>query len=119
VVDEFTNVAGIVTLEMIVEQIIGEIDDEHDAIDGEEHGVVELQAGVYRVKGFCGLEQFNNVTDSTWVDDKVESMGGYVCKYLGKIPQSGDSFLINEYEVEIIQADSRKIGSLIVKKLPK
>ncbi len=119
VVDEFTNVAGIVTLEMIVEQIIGEIDDEHDAIDGEEHGVVELQAGVYRVKGFCGLEQFNNVTDSTWVDDKVESMGGYVCKYLGKIPQSGDSFLINEYEVEIIQADSRKISSLIVKKLPK
>lgn len=116
VVDEFTNVAGIVTLEMIVEQIIGEIDDEHDAIDGEEHGVVELQAGIYRVKGFCGLEQFNNATGSTWVDDKVESVGGYVCKYLGKIPHAGESFKVNEYDVEIVQADSRKIGSLTVKK---
>jgi magnesium and cobalt transporter len=118
VVDEFTNVAGIVTLEMIVEQIIGEIDDEHDAIDGEEHGVVELQANVYRVKGFCGLEQFNHATSSTWADDKVESVGGYICKYLSKIPQSGEIFMINGYEVEIIQSDSRKISSLTIKKMP-
>ena len=111
VVDEFTNIAGIVTLEMIVEQIVGEIDDEHDSVDGE-HGIIELNHKLYRVKGYCGLEQFNNITGNFWQDDKVESVGGFVTKSLGRVPAAGEKFDLNHCAIEIISADSRKINTL-------
>lgn len=113
VVDEFTNIAGIVTLEMVVEQIVGEIDDEHDSIDGE-HSIVELNNGIYRVKGHCGLEQFNMVTGNNWHDNKVESVGGYIVKHLGRVPVNGEQMIIARRHVEIINADSRKINVLTV-----
>ena len=113
VVDEFTNISGIVTLEMIVEQIVGEIDDEHDSIDGE-HIIVEVSHGVYRVKGHCGLEQFNNVAGKDWSDSQVESIGGYVSKKLGRIPVSGEKLTIDGCNIEIVNSDSRKINVLTV-----
>jgi magnesium and cobalt transporter len=113
VVDEFTNVAGIVTLEMIIEQIIGEIDDEHDSIDGE-HGVVEIQPRVFRVKGHCGLEQFNLLAKTDWHDDKVESVGGYIIKWLGRIPQTNETLHHDNYTIQVANADSRKINTLII-----
>lgn len=115
VVDEFTNLVGIVTMEMILEQIVGEIEDEHDEAD-DEHSIVEIEPDVYRVKAFCGLESFRDKTGILWQDDKVESVGGYIINHLGKIPASGDNFKINNIEVSIQGADSRKIISLIVKK---
>lgn len=114
VVDEFTNVAGIVTLEMIVEQIVGDIDDEHDSVDGE-HAIVEIAPHEYRVKGYCGLEQFNQLTELNWMDDKVESVGGFVSKQLGKIPMVGEIIALDGCEVEISSADSRKINTLQVR----
>lgn len=111
VVDEFTNIAGIITLEMIVEQIVGEIDDEHDSIDGE-HGILKLAHNIYRAKGYCGLEQFNNLTNKLWHDEQVESLGGYIVKYLGRVPQGGEKHIINDCVCEIISADSRKINTL-------
>lgn len=113
VVDEFTNISGIVTLEMIVEQIVGEIDDEHDSIDAE-HVIVEVSHGLYRLKGHCGLEQFNNMADKDWHDSKVESIGGFVAKKMGRIPTSGEKIVIDGCNVEIINADSRKINVLTV-----
>lgn len=113
VVDEFTNVVGIVTLEMIIEQIVGEIDDEHDSIE-DEHSIVEIEPTIFRIKGFCGLELLSDKTGLNWNNDKVESVGGYVVKHLGKIPVSGDKFLIENHEVEILSADSRKINSLLI-----
>lgn len=111
VVDEFTNIAGIVTLEMIVEQIIGEIDDEHDSVDGE-HGAIMLGPDLYRVKGHCGLEQFNNVTGLNWHDDKVESVGGFISKTIGRVPASNERIVWPDCVIEIINADSRKINAL-------
>lgn len=113
IVDEFTNVAGIVTLEMIVEQIIGEIDDEHDSIDGE-HSIVELGHKLFRVKGHCGLEQFNNTTGLGWHDDKVESVGGFISKSIGRVPASNERINRPDCTVEIVSADSRKINTLTV-----
>ncbi len=115
VVDEFTNISGIVTLEMIVEQIIGEIDDEHDSVDGE-HGAIELGPDLYRVKGHCGLEQFNNITGLNWHDDKVESVGGFISKSIGRVPASNERISRDDCIIEIISADSRKINALTITK---
>ncbi|MEN9947142.1 MAG: hypothetical protein RLZZ293_1528 [Pseudomonadota bacterium] len=114
VVDEFTNVVGIITLEMIVEQIVGEIDDEYDSIGYDEHVIVELNTNGFRVKGFCGLEQFNQLTKLNWQDSKVESVGGYISKYLGRIPNVGEVINLHDCTIEIIQADSRKINLLTI-----
>lgn len=113
VVDEFTNVAGVITLEMIVEQIIGDIDDEHDSPD-EEHAVIEVAPNEYRIKGYCGLERFNLATGLDWQDEQVESLGGYVSKHSGRIPASGEELMLNGCLVEITNADSRKINLLKV-----
>lgn len=113
VVDEFTNVVGIVTLEMIIEQIVGEIDDEYDSAD-EEHAIVELEPSIYRIKGYCGLEMFNEKTTLNWVDDKVETVGGYITKTFGRVPSAGEEFIIESHKVIIVSADSRKINSILV-----
>lgn len=113
VVDEFTNVAGVITLEMIVEQIIGDIDDEHDSPD-DEHAIVEIAPHEYRIKGYCGLEQFNLFTGLNWGDDQVESIGGYISKQYGSIPAVGEELTVDGCLVEIISADSRKINLLKV-----
>lgn len=117
VVDEFTNISGIVTLEMIVEQIVGEIDDEHDSIDGE-HAIVELSNGIFRIKGHCGLEQFNSMSGLNWSDSKVESVGGFISKKLGRIPQTNEKSLVEGCQIDIVNADSRKINTVIVNIMP-
>lgn len=113
IVDEFTNVAGVITLEMIVEQIVGEIDDEHDSLDAE-HAIVELEKNKFRVKGFCGLEQLNNLCQLDWHDDLVESVGGYISKQLGRVPQTNEKIIIDKQSIEITSSDSRKINTLIL-----
>ncbi len=111
IVDEFTNVVGIATLEMIVEQIIGEIEDEYDSVDGERE-IVELAPNSYRLKGYCKLIQFNNITGVTWQDDVVETIGGFIIKKLGRVPVIGEAFNFDNIKFEIISADSRKIKLL-------
>lgn len=114
VVDEFTNVIGIVTLEMIIEQIVGEIDDEHD-LANDEHVILEISPNVYRIKGFCSLEQLREKVGIAWQDTNIETIGGYIIKKLGKIPAVAEQLTINGVLVEILHADSKKINSIIIK----
>ena len=115
VVDEFTNVVGIVTLEMIVEQIVGEIEDEHDSVEGERE-IIALGNDAFRVKGQCKLSQFNSLLDLNLLDEKIETVGGFLVKFLGRIPVIGETFDFEKIKVEIINSDSRKINLLLVTK---
>jgi magnesium and cobalt transporter len=108
VVDEFTNVVGMITLEMIIEQIIGDIEDEYDPIEGE-RDIVELGLNSYRVKGSCKLKRINETVGLNLRDDKVESVGGFFVKFLGRLPIVGEILEFENLRVEIISADSRKI----------
>ena len=115
VVDEFTNVVGLITLEMIVEQIVGEIEDEHDSIDSERE-IIELGEGSYRLKGYCTLQQLNQLLEVNWNDEMVETVGGFLIKFLNRIPVAGEILELGALKVEIIDSDSRKINLLIVSK---
>lgn len=115
VVDEFTNVVGMITLEMIVEQLIGEIEDEYDSIEGERE-IIEIAPNSYRVKGFCSLNELNNILGTTWEDNYVETIGGYIIRRLGRIPVVGEIIELNNMTLEVVNSDSRKIKLLTLTK---
>ncbi|MBY0379707.1 MAG: CBS domain-containing protein, partial [Burkholderiales bacterium] len=106
VVDEFTNVVGLVTLEMIIEQVIGDIEDEYDSIEGERL-IVALSGGKYRVKGYCKLIDLNAKLNLSIKDSVVETVGGFIIKFLGRVPEVGEKINFSQYMIEILHADSR------------
>lgn len=116
VVDEFTNVVGIVSLEMIVEQLVGDIEDEYDSVEGERE-ILEVDVNTYRVKGHCKLSEINSALGLNWHDDQVETVGGFLTKVLGRIPKSAEVLEFEGVNIEIINSDSRKIKLLTIKKL--
>lgn len=116
IVDEFTNIVGIVSLEMIVEQLIGDIEDEYDSVEGERE-VLELEHDVYRVKGYCKLNELNQVLQISWHDELVETVGGFLIKMLGRIPVVGETLNFEGVTVEVINSDSRKINLLTIRKI--
>jgi magnesium and cobalt transporter len=115
VVDEYTNIVGLLTLEMIIEQIIGEIDDEYDSIEGDRL-IVELAKDKYRIKGGTKLFDINNRFGFQLEDNLVETISGYIVKKIGRIPNNGEILTIDGLSFEIISADTKKINLLILHK---
>ncbi|MCE3268478.1 MAG: magnesium/cobalt efflux protein [Burkholderiales bacterium] len=116
IVDEFTNIVGIVSLEMIVEQLVGDIEDEYDSVEGERE-ILEVDVNTYRVKGHCTLIEINNILGLNWHDNQVETLSGFLSKILGRIPASGEILNFAGVSIEVINADSRKVKLLNIKKL--
>lgn len=114
VVDEFTNIVGLVTLEMIVEHIVGEIEDEHDLVESERE-IIKLTDKTLRLKGYCKINDLDLIIESGFVDKSVETVGGYLIKQLSRIPVPGEILDFEKFQIEIIDSDSRKIKLLILK----
>jgi magnesium and cobalt transporter len=113
VVDEFTNVVGMITLEMIVEQLIGEIEDEYDLIDGDGE-ILEVRKASFRIKGYCKLKLLSSKLSLNLEDEKVETIGGYIVKLLGRVPVNGEIIQIKNLKIEVVSSDSRKINLLLL-----
>lgn len=114
IVDEFTNIVGLVTLEMIVEHIVGEIEDEHDLIDSERE-IIKLTDKTFRLKGYCKINDLNLLIDSGFNKTSLETVGGYLIQYLNRIPVPGEILDFEKFQIEVIDSDSRKIKLLILK----
>jgi magnesium and cobalt transporter len=121
VIDEFGGVAGIITIEDVLEQIVGDIEDEYD-FDEEDDNILAVKQGAndgrWRIKALTEIEQVNEVLGTELSDQDVDTMGGLVAYHLGRIPQKGEIFDIGQLRFEVLRADGRQVHALLVEKLP-
>jgi magnesium and cobalt transporter len=107
VVDEYGGVAGMVTIEDVLEQIVGEIEDEHD-ID-EETFIRKFSDISYAVKALTPIEDFNEYFGTGFSDEEFDTIGGLVTAQLGRLPKRGETVVLDNMSFQIIRADNRRL----------
>jgi magnesium and cobalt transporter len=113
VVDEYGGVSGLITIEDVIEQIIGDIEDEYD-FDETEDNIIADRSGRYRVKAVTEIGDFNNHFNTNFSDEDYDTVGGMVVGRFGRLPKRGESIGIDGFTFQVLRADSRKIHSLLV-----
>ena len=110
VIDEHSNVSGLVTLEDLIEEIIGEIDDEHDVSSKE--FVIQQATNKYIIDALLTLDDFNNRFNSSFVDEDIETLGGFLINKFEKVPKKQEIIEINDFLFTVLSADSKKINRI-------
>jgi magnesium and cobalt transporter len=113
VIDEFGGVSGLVTIEDILELIVGKIEDEYD--DEEDLDIRQLSRHMYTVRALAPIEDFNKVFNTHFSDDEVDTIGGLVMQAFGHLPASEETIEIEGYLFKVTMADSRRIIQVHVK----
>jgi magnesium and cobalt transporter len=115
VVNEYGGVAGMVTIEDVLEQIVGDIEDEYD-FDEDEGNIIPDGAGKFRVKADTEIADFNAALGSDFSDEECDTVGGLVLKAAGRLPKSGDSLHLGGFAFTVLRADSRRLHMLMVER---
>lgn len=115
VVDEYGGVSGLVTIEDVIEQIVGDIEDEYD-FDETEDNILADRSGRFRVKAVTEIADFNNHFGTHFSDEDYDTVGGLVVAHFGRLPKRGDTIGIEGFSFQVLRADSRKVHSLLVEK---
>ena len=113
VVDEYGGVAGMVTIEDVLEQIVGDIEDEYD-YDEDEDNIIQNANGHYRVKALTEIGDFNTVVGTNLSDEEFSTIGGLVVNKFGHLPKRDDRVLIDNLSISVLKADSRRLHSILV-----
>jgi magnesium and cobalt transporter len=118
VVDEYGGVSGMVTIEDVLEQIVGDIEDEYD-FDDDEDNIIPDAVGHYRVKADTEIADFNDALGTDFSDEEYDTVGGLVLKAAGQLPKRGDHIQIGDLMFTVLRGDSRRLYSMLVeRKLP-
>ena len=117
VVDEYGGVAGLVTIEDVLEEIVGEIDDEHDAEDKPETLIQPSPEGSWMVQALTPIAEFNTHFGTEFSDDDSDTVGGLVTQAMGHLPESGDQVDLGGWSFEVARADNRRVHTLKVRQV--
>jgi len=116
VVDEYGGVAGLVTIEDVLEQIVGDIEDEHDTDDIEDN-IINVSETKFRIRGITELDQVNEALGTNFADEDNDTLAGFILRKLGRVPHKGESITIENILFEVQRADARQVHVLLATKL--
>lgn len=116
VVDEYGGVAGMVTIEDVLEQIVGDIEDEFD-YDEDEDNIIQNADGSYRVKALTEIDDFNVTVGTTFSDKEFSTIGGLIVNKFGHLPKRSDEITIENLRIKVVRADSRRLHSITIEVL--
>jgi magnesium and cobalt transporter len=117
VVDEYGGVCGMVTIEDVLEQIVGEIEDEYD-FDEDEDNIIPVGKGSWRIKAATEIADFNSVLGCDFSDEEYDTVGGLVLKAAGQLPKRGERITLGDMIFTVLRVDSRRLYSLLVERKP-
>jgi magnesium and cobalt transporter len=117
VVDEYGGVAGMITIEDVLEQIVGDIEDEYD-FDETEDNIIRDSKGRYRVKALTEISNFNETLGTEFSDEEFSTIGGLIVSRYGHIPKRGESIMLDNLRITALRTDSRRLHSVIVEIIP-
>lgn len=114
VVDEYGGVAGLVTIEDVLEQIVGQIDDEHDEAE-DDSALIAVQAdGQFVVDALTPIGDFNQRFGAAFPDDEYDTIGGLVTEAIGHLPEAGEELTLDRFAFRVIRADARRVRAFQV-----
>mgnify|MGYP001432193672 FL=1 len=114
VVDEYGGVAGMVTIEDVLEQIVGDIEDEFD-YDETEDNIIQDQKRQFRVKASTEISDFNDYFNTEYSDEEFTTIGGLITQKFGYLPERNEIISFDGFDIKILRADSRQIHSILIK----
>jgi len=116
VVDEYGGVAGMITIEDVLEQIVGDIEDEYD-FDETEDNIIRDTQGRYRVKALTEIADCNEVLGTEFSDEEFSTIGGLVVSQFGHLPKRGEVITFNNLKFTALRADSRRLHSVLIEEI--
>jgi len=108
VVDEYVSVAGLVTIEDVIEQIVGDIEDEYD-FDDVQGDIIETARDEYRIRASCAIEDLNERLGTAYPDSDFDTVGGLVVNAFGRVPRRGERIAIGPFDFAVLRADRRRL----------
>ena len=115
VVDEYGGVAGLVTIEDVLEQIVGDIDDEHDDDDDEQTMIQNTQNGEFLVNALTPIAEFNERFGSEFSDEEFDTVGGMVTSEIGHLAEPGEETVFGGFHFQVTRADARRVHQFAVR----
>jgi magnesium and cobalt transporter len=109
-------VAGLATIEDVLEQIVGDIEDEYD-FDEVEDNIMRERGGRWRVKAQAQIADFNDVFKTNFSDEEFDTVGGLVINRFGRLPKRGESTTVDGLKLQVLRADSRRLHTLLVEQV--
>ncbi len=116
VIDEYGSAAGLVTIEDVLEQIVGEIEDEYDF--DEDAFILKRGDNNYTIKAHTTIEEFNDYFGVTFDDDEFDTIGGLTVNAFGHLPTRGESVVVDGFRFKVVRADSRRVHLLNIERIP-
>jgi magnesium and cobalt transporter len=116
ILDEYGGTSGLVTIEDVLEEIVGDIEDEHDA--PKEADIIPLEDGQALLSGRAYLENINAELGTSLASEEVETIGGLLSHIAGCLPKPGDEFTLGDIHFEVKEADNKHVHKVLVSNLP-